>query len=144
MIDIRPSTIEASYRFEVGQLEAGEVRILRQDNLSILVMRRSAANLAALTQSTAPLQDPESSYSHQPEDAVNPLRSRYGEYFVSYALGTDLGCPLKLIKSGLQEVCGNARYDFAGRALKATNRFQNLSIPDYNFTDNFSTLIIRP
>jgi len=144
MIDLRPSTIQSSYRFKIGALAADEVRILRQDNLSILVMRRSAATVAALMQAAAPLQDPDSRYSHQPDDADNPLRSRHPEYFVSYAVGTDLGCALTVLESGLSEGCGSARYDFAGRALEGANKFQNLSIPDYNFGDNFSTLTINP
>jgi hypothetical protein len=144
MIDLRPSTVQSSYRFKVGELEPDEVRILRQDNLSILVMRRSAATVAALMQAGESLQDPDSRYSHQPDDADNPLRSRHTEYFVSYAVGTDLGCALKVLESGLREGCGSAGYDFAGRALEGSNKFQNLSIPDYNFGDSFRTLTINP
>jgi len=143
-IDVRPATIQASYRFNVGALAVDEVRILRQDNLSILVMRRSAATLAALMQAGESLQDPDSRYSHQPDDADNPLRSRHAEYFVSYAVGTDLACALTVFASELREGCGSARYDFAGRAFEGANKFQNLSIPDYNFDDNFSTLTINP
>ena len=143
-IDVRPATIQASYRFNVGTLAADEVRILRQDNLSILVIRRSVATMAALMQAGESLQDPDSRYSHQPDDAANPLRSRHAEYFVSYAIGTDLGCSLTVLESGLRESCSSARYDFAGRALEGVNKFQNLSIPDYNFADNFSTLTINP
>ena len=143
-IDFRPSTVQSSYRFEVGELEEDQVKFLRQDNLSILVMRRSAATLAALKQAGESLQDPDSRYSHQPDDADNPLRSRHAEYFVSYAVGTDLACALTVLESELREGCGNARYDFSGRALEGANKFQNLSIPDYNFSDNFKTLTIRP
>lgn len=144
-IDIRPPAVQSSYRFEVGQLESDEVKILRQDNLSILVIRRSAATIAALmNQDATLLQDPDSASSHQPDYADNPLRSRHAQYFVSYALGTDLGCPLEVFESGFREACGKARYDFAGRALEGDNRFQNLSIPDYNFGDDFSTLTINP
>jgi Rieske Fe-S protein len=143
-IDFRPSNVQSSYRFKLGELESDEVKFLRQDNLSILVMRRSAATRAALMRVEVPLQDPDSRYSHQPDDASNPLRSRHAEYFVSYAVGTDLGCPLKVLASGFQESCSNARYDFAGRALEGNKRFQNLSIPDYNFDSDFSSLTIYP
>ncbi|MCP4332083.1 MAG: hypothetical protein GY785_05465 [Gammaproteobacteria bacterium] len=130
--DLRPSTIQSSYRFKIGGLEADEVRILRQDNPSILVIRRSAATIAVLMQTGELLQDPDSRYSHQPDDADNPLRSRHAEYFVSYAVG-NLGCALTVLGSGLREGCGSARYDFAGRAFEGANKFQNLSIPDYNY-----------
>ena len=144
MIDVRPSTIQASYRFNVGELALDEIQILRQDNLTILVVRRSAATIASLRESLAQLQDPQSLDSNQPDYARNALRSRQPQYFVSYALGTDLGCTLKVLQDSLQEICGRARYDLAGRALKGENEFSNLSIPDYNFTNNFSTLTIKP
>ena len=144
MIDVRPSTIQASYRFNVGELASDEVKILRQDNLSILVVRRSAETIASLRASLDQLQDPLSLDSNQPDYAQNALRSRHPQYYVSYALGTDLGCTLKVLQDSLQEICGRARYDLAGRALKGENEFSNLSIPDYNFTNNFRTLTIKP
>ncbi len=143
-IDVRPPAVHSSYHFRVGALAPDEARILRQDNLSILVIRRSAATLRTLEQSSETLQDPQSSRSHQPDYAGNPLRSRHAEYFVSYALGTELGCPLRVEGSTLQEICGSARYDFAGRALKGAKQFPNLSIPDYTFANNFSSLTVNP
>jgi hypothetical protein len=142
--DWRPSTIQSSYRFNVGELAADEVKVLRHDNLSILVVRRSAQTITRLKETNDRLQDPQSDDSRQPEYAHNTLRSRHPQYFVSYALGTDLGCTLKVLQDSLQEICGRARYDLAGRALKGEKEFSNLSIPDYNFTNNFSTLTIEP
>ena len=144
MIDVRPSTIQSSYRFNIGALAPDEIKIVRQDNLLILVARRSPATIASLQAASARLQDPQSEDSNQPEYARNSLRSRHPQYFVSYALGTDLGCALKVLELTLQEACSRARYDLAGRALKGENEFSNLSIPDYNFTNNFSTLTIEP
>jgi len=144
MIDVRPSTIQSSYRFNVGELAPDEMKIVRQDTLLILVVRRSPATISSLLAASAQLQDPTSEDSNQPEYARNSLRSREPQYFVSYALGTDLGCTLKVLESGFQEICGRAAYDLAGRALKGENEFSNLPIPDYNFTNNFSTLTIEP
>ena len=143
-IDTRPPAVQASYRFSIEALEPDQARILRQDNLSILLIRRSAATIDALEQSVESLQDGASRYSHQPDYADNPLRSRHAEYFVSYAIGTDLGCGLEILESGLREICGRAHYDFAGRALQGANKFPNLMIPDYTFTSNFSSLTIYP
>ncbi|HUV23452.1 MAG TPA: hypothetical protein VMZ32_16785 [Gammaproteobacteria bacterium] len=143
-IDLRPSTIQASYRFEVGPLAPDEIKLLRHDNLSILVVRRSPQTIERLRQTANRVQDPDSADSRQPDYARNALRSRHPEYFVSYALGTDLGCTLKILELNLQEICGAARYDLAGRALKGEIEFSNLTIPDYNFTNNFSTLTINP
>jgi len=143
-IDLRPPGIQDSYRFEVGELGEDGIRILRRDNLSILVIRRSAATVARLLQSRNSLQDPSSRRSSQPEYATNPLRSRVPEYFVAYAIGTDFGCALEIAATEIREICGSARYDFAGRALAGDRRFRNLAIPDYNFSDDYHRLTVRP
>ena len=143
-VDIRPSGIQESYRFSLRDLVIDRVEILRQDNLAILVIKRSDETIAELENSGNNLQDPGSDGSHQPEFARHPLRSRHPGYFVSYAIGTDLGCPVAAVGQELGEVCGPARYDFAGRALKGAKKFQNLDVPDYNFSTDFSTLTIRP
>jgi hypothetical protein len=143
-IDIRPSGVQDSYRFEIGPLSEDQPRILRRDNLSILVLRRSAGTVARLRKATEGLQDPESRRSSQPDYAANPLRSRRPELFVSYAIGTDFGCGLEIAVSTLKEICGSARYDFAGRALAGDRQFPNLVVPDYNFSDDFRYLTIRP
>lgn len=143
-IDIRPPAVQDSYRFNLRDLAFDRARVLRQDNLLILVIKRSDETLTRLQHSTSNLQDPESRHSSQPEYARNALRSRYPGYFVSYAIGTDLGCPLAEIEQGVIETCGKASYDFAGRARRGDREFQNLAIPDYNFANDFSTLTIRP
>lgn len=142
--DLRPSTVQSSYRFQVGDLRPDEVKILRQDNLSIVVLLRSDATVTKLQQSVTDLQDPGSRSSRQPGYASNALRSRQPRYFVSYGIGTDLGCTVIAVPSGLQEVCGSATYDLAGRAIMGANRFRNLPIPDYTFSDNYRTLTIKP
>lgn len=142
--DLRPPQVHSSYQFRLAELPQDQARILRQDNLSVLVIRRSAETIAALGQDLSLLQDPGSERSHQPEFANNPLRSRHPEYFVGYAVGTDLGCSLELGISTVKESCSQARYDFAGRALLGDNKFLNLAVPDYTFSDNFKILTIRP
>ncbi len=142
--DIRPSRVQSSYRFEIKNLVADKPLFLYQDNLVILVIARSAASIAELQLAVSSLQDPESQHSHQPGFATNTLRSRQPGYFVSYALGTDLGCVIEAVERGLREICSKARYDYAGRALKGENKFQNLAIPDYNFSNDFNTLTITP
>ncbi len=143
-VDIRPSGIQESYRFSLRDLAVDRVEVLRQDNLAIVVIKRSDETIAALENSGNNLQDPGSDDSRQPEFARNPLRSRHPGYFVSYAIGTDLGCPVAAVGKELGEVCSAARYDYAGRALKGANKFRNLDVPDYNFATDFSTLTIRP
>ncbi len=143
-IDFRPPDIHSSYQFKLGLIVEDQPQWLRQDNLNILLIKRSNATIQALRLQKG-LQDPASNNSIQPEFARNDLRSLSPSYYVSYAISTDLNCPVELHgEKRIKEVCGNAQYDFAGRALIGKNKFQNLPIPDYNFSNNFKTLTIRP
>lgn len=145
LIDFRPSNIHASYRFSLRDLPIDQPVWLRQDNLTLVVIYRSTRLIEALSQADDLLQDPDSESSRQPKYAKNRLRSRHPAYFVAYGRGTDLECPL-LIGKGLilRESCGPAQYDFAGRALTGKNQFQNLRIPDYTFSDDFTVLTVNP
>jgi hypothetical protein len=144
-IDLRPKNVQANYYFTIttSEIAFDNPVWLQQDNLSILLIKRSTNLKDQLRNTKNNLQDIESDSSRQPPYAKNPLRSRNETYFVSYALGTDFTCPIELIeKQILKEICGTASYDFAGRALSGNNQFQNLSIPDYNFNHDFSRLTI--
>jgi ubiquinol-cytochrome c reductase iron-sulfur subunit len=143
-IDIRPPRVQSSYQFKIKTLTPDMPVLLRQDNLVVVVIARSAASITGLQRTTANLQDPASRRSNQPAFATNALRSRQAEYFVSYAIGTHLGCVIEAFERGLREICSNARYDYAGRALQGENKFQNLAIPNYNFSNDFNTLTIKP
>ena len=143
-IDVRPPGVQDSYRFELPPLDFDSPVTLRRDNLAILVIRRSAQLRDSLAATTDGLQDAASARSRQPDFARNPLRSRHPEYFVAFAIGTDLGCPLVVAAATIHESCSAASYDFAGRALTGETRFPNLSIPDYNFDAEFGRLTVRP
>jgi Rieske Fe-S protein len=143
VFDVRPPGVQSSYQFKIKNMVMDTPLFLRQDNLVILVIARSATSIAELQQAVAGLQDAESQDSNQPAFATNSLRSRHPEYFVSFAMGTDLGCMLKAFERGLREICSQARYDYAGRALKGKNKFRNLAIPNYNFSNDFNILTIK-
>lgn len=142
-VDIKPSSIHSSYQFRLPALVVDEPIILRQDNLAVVVIRRSPETIERLHRNLAELQDPESKRSRQPDYASDLLRAGDSEYFVALAIGTDLGCGLVAEAGLLREICGDARYDFAGRALGGQREFRNLTIPDYNFSDNFSSLNLQ-
>ena len=145
LIDIRPKNVFASYHFTIkdNELTFDSPVWLQQDNLTILLIKRSTKLNRQLTKTPKVLQDRDSHSSRQPDYAKNLLRSKDQAYFVSYAFGTDFNCPLELKEDQtLKEICGSARYDFAGRAVSGNNQFQNLSIPDYTFNQDFSRLTI--
>jgi hypothetical protein len=144
-IDFRPKNVHESYHFSLKTTDFPyDTPIwLRQDNLQILLIKRSVNLRNQLSQKNQNLQDADSHSSRQPGYAKNTLRSKEALYFVSYAIGTDLSCLLELKeKQILKEICSEASYDFAGRAFSGRNQFQNLTIPDYNFNGDFSLLTI--
>ena len=144
-VDIRPSEVQSSYRFNLPQSRFDQPVWLRQKNLTILLIRRSNQVIEDLKNRTKDLQDPNSDSSRQPDYAKNSLRSSSQQYFVAYGLGTDLGCPLEAGKEyTLKESCGSANYDYAGRAISGKTRFLNLRIPDYTFNHDFSVLTVSP
>ena len=143
--DTRPPDIHSSYRFTLTQSSLDQPVWLRQDNLTILLIRRSKQVIEDLRKNRKNLQDPNSDSSRQPDYAKNSLRSSNQQYFVAYGLGTDLGCPLEAGKEyTLKESCGAANYDYAGRAISGKTRFLNLRIPDYTFNHDFSILTVNP
>ena len=143
-IDFRPPAVQSSYRFVLPALQPDQPVILRQDNLSLVVIRRSTAVLNAIESERDRLQDPDSGSSRQPADVDRRHRAHEAEYFVAYAIGTDFGCPLAIDERVLSEVCGSARYDFAGRALRGQRRFPNLTVPAYNLSADRKILTVYP
>jgi Rieske Fe-S protein len=144
LVDAQPSGVQSSFQFNLQNIPVDKPVYLRQNNFSVVIIHRSDKMIGTLKRSGLEYQDSESNASRQPEYAKNELRSRYPEYYVSYAMGTDLGCPLRAVEKQLHETCSNARYDFAGRALEGNNQYPNLPIPDYNFSDDFKTLTVNP
>ena len=144
LLDGRPDGMHDSYQFKLTDLPYDQPVIFRQDNLSILVIRRSEDLVERLHKTTKALQDPQSKNSRQPAAAQNSLRSLTPEYFVSYAIGTDLGCPIDVDQQRLKEVCGKAFYDFAGRALSGDQRFANLTVPEYTLSEDYNHLTVFP
>ena len=144
-VDVRPPAVLSSYRFKINQIPLDQPVWLRKNNLTVLLIRRSKQMIAELKKGRKDLHDSNSDYSHQPDYAKHPLRSRSPQYFVAYGIGTDLGCPLEVgVEYTLRESCGTASYDYAGHAIRGDNRFLNLRVPDYTFNHDFSVLIVRP
>jgi len=72
---------------------------------------------------------------------VDPLTHQ--GFFVAYALGTYLSCPLQVIEDKyLKESCSSAHYDFSGRPVGSDN-FTSLRVPVYNFCPDHSCINLR-
>jgi ubiquinol-cytochrome c reductase iron-sulfur subunit len=90
----------------------GEPRIIDWAGRPILVLRRSAAQLAALA---------------EPAANDRPL--------VVYAVGRGAGCPLQLRGDSLRDRCDGVRYDLAGRVFPEQPVGRNLAVPPHHLRD---------
>jgi len=110
-----------SYRIDLPPLQLDRAYFFKAGNRQIVIIRRSAKLVQA--QSSA---------------------ARKSAYFVAYALGTNLGCPLQVVDGNrLKESCSSAMYDFSGQPVGEDKNFTALHVPVYNFCDNFSCINLR-
>jgi ubiquinol-cytochrome c reductase iron-sulfur subunit len=122
-------------------LAEGEYRVLDWPGGQVGILHRSPQQLAALMQSTTPLQDPDSRHSRQPEAARNAHRSLQPEYFVFLARETLRQCAVRHAAAssrwpeGFDEACEGARFDLAGRIFAGSGHpdQRNLTVPPYRF-----------
>ena len=118
-----PTDIEKQqYRIPLPNLEADRVYFFKADNQQVIIIR----------------------YSENLQKKLKIDMTQNQGYFVAYALGTYLSCPLDVIdKQYLKESCSNATYDFAGEPLPNNQNFTALRVPVYNFCKDFSCINLR-
>jgi len=110
---------------------------------NLILLRRHAADLAALSRFDSALRDPHSHQAQQPAGLLFPARSRHPGYFLAYDRGTDMGCPLQWVEAGernaphqpwpggFRDTCRGSWYDAAGRVFKGQQAGRNLDIPPH-------------
>lgn len=134
-------------RFNLNELEPGEVRIVHQNGLPVVLMHRTEQELKELLAIRSSLSDPDSKNSRQPKFAQNYHRSLKPEFFIAYAiipgLGHEVNYRLKSYNSNRisdmqwyggfsEERHSGAFYDKAGRIYKQGST--NLEVPNYKLT----------
>lgn len=122
-------------------LAPGEMRRVDWAGREVLVLRRNEAMDVADAAHEDRLYDPSSRLSNQPRQARNAERTLIPGYFVAYAQGTDLSCPLDLVLpeaaaeagwgGGFTDRCRGSRYDYAGRVYDGQPARRNLEVPAY-------------
>lgn len=119
---------------DLKDIPSGKLLTIDWQNRPVWVLRRSAADLAALANHEALLTDADSQQSVQPEACRNRHRSLVPEIFVAVGLCTHLGCTPQLRGSdGFTCPCHASHYDLAGRVFKVGPAPANLVIPAYRF-----------
>ena len=126
--------------------EPGEMRLVQWAGQDLLVLRRSPAMDAADRAHEDRLYDAPSRWSVQPREARNPGRTLLPGYFIAFARGTDLSCPLDRVGpdeaaaqdwgGGFVDRCRGSRYDFAGRVYDNQPARRNLEVPAYRVDGN--------
>lgn len=110
---------------------------------NLVMVRRSPAQLSALSQHQSALLDPDSRDARQPEGLPASSRSFAPSVFIAYDRGTDMGCPLNWVgpgdhsaphqpwPGGFRDTCRGSWYDAAGRVFRGQQASRNLDIPPY-------------
>lgn len=134
-------------QFNLNTLEPGEVRIVHQNGLPIVLMYRTEKDLKELLKIRSSLSDPDSKRSRQPKFAKNYYRSLKSQFFIAYAvtprLGIEVNYRLKSFKHNLssdalwfggfsEERHTGYVYDKAGRSYNLASK--NLDVPNYKIT----------
>ena len=153
----RAKAAGAPVEIDISKLGPGEMTTVEWQGKPVWIMRRTPAQLEALTKIEEKLADPKSERNPSeftPEYARNPQRSRddHSDVLVLVAICTHLGCsPSGPFASGsnaqLGEVagfvcpCHGSTFDLAGRVFKAMPAPDNLKVPPYMFLSDNRILV---
>ena len=133
-------------RVRYKDLAPGTLRSVEWLGRIVFVLRRSPADLYALSEHESELIDPGSEQSLQPPGCQNRHRSLLPELFVAIGQCTHQGCTptLRVSKDGKGEFicpCHTSRYDLAGRVFRAGPAPANLIIPEYSLTEDGNLVV---
>jgi ubiquinol-cytochrome c reductase iron-sulfur subunit len=153
----RAKAAGAPVEIDISKLGPGEMTTVEWQGKPVWIMRRTPAQLEALTKIEEKLADPKSERNPSeftPEYARNAQRSRddHADVLVLVAICTHLGCsPSGPFASGsnaqLGEVagfvcpCHGSTFDLAGRVFKAMPAPDNLKVPPYMFLSDNRILV---
>lgn len=127
---------------DISTLPEGKLLTLNWQDKPVWVLRRSAADLATLSNPGVVLTDAESRQSVQPAACRNAHRSIRPEIFVAVGLCTHQGCtPYLNAGKGFVCPCHASQYDLAGRVHDQGPAPANLVIPAYRFASDKQLVI---
>ena len=137
----------APVRVDVSQIEEGGILgpIPAWRGRPIFVVRRTQAQIDALSEINNRLQDPESEQPEQPEYARNLYRSRAPDVLVLVGLCPHLFCSptprLAITPQPFEEdwrggffcPCHGSKFDIAGRVYNGSPASRNMEVPPHYF-----------
>ena len=140
----RAKAAGAPVEVDLSRIEPGMQLTVEWRGAPVWVLHRTPEMIERLTKSNAPLADPQSDDSRQPDYAKNPLRSRDPKYLVVKGVCTHLGCSPTLRKEiGAADLgadwpggyfcpCHQSKFDLSARVFKGMPAPKNLEVPTYS------------
>jgi len=151
----KTKAIGAPVEVEIGELQAGELKIAQWQGKPVWILRRSDSALDTIRELDSEVADPDSEREQQPEYAKNEFRSVKPEYLIVLGLCTHLGCSPTYVsrenggshnldsswKGGFFCPCHGSRFDLAGRVYKGVPAPTNLVVPPHMYLSETKVLI---
>ena len=138
---------DGSREVDLSMLEPGESLSVPWLGREVKVLKRSAAQVRALSNPAEPLKDPESRDSEQPYFAQNLIRSERDTYFVFYAECTHLGCAVSVRSDQDAPItcpCHQSHFDSSGRVTVGSAATANLEVPNYRHLAANAIVLLEP
>ncbi len=149
----RAKAAGAPVEADISKLAEGQMMTIEWRGKPVWVVRRTAAAIELLKNTSMALSDPDSLEEQQPAYAQNAVRSIKEEYLVLIGLCTHLGCSPGYRpdvaaadlgadwEGGFFCACHGSKFDLAGRVLAGVPAPTNLEVPPHSYVDD-SNLII--
>jgi ubiquinol-cytochrome c reductase iron-sulfur subunit len=149
----RAQAMGGPVQVDIGKLDGGAMVRVVWRGRPVWVLRRDPDMLQRLAAEKAPLRDPESNESEQPEYARNAHRSIKPEVLVVVGTCTHLGCaPIERFDVAPADLgpdwvggffcpCHGSKFDLAGRVFAGVPAPTNLPVPPYRFVGDNLLLI---
>ena len=147
--------IGAPVEVDIGDIQPGEVKIVKWQGKPVWILRRDEDSLNSITELDSDVRDPESEEEQQPKYARNQYRSIKPEYLIVVGYCTHLGCSPKHVLEGegasfgLSDdwsggffcPCHGSRFDLAGRVFKGVPAPTNLIVPPHQYLSDTRVII---
>lgn len=114
----RAIPIQKFIKIHLSEFKPSGIKIIQKQEIPFVLIHRSKATISQLKQSYLD----------------NPLRSISEEYFISLAIGSDLGCVVTQYQNDqLKESCSYTFYDQSGRVLN--KQLAPLIVPKMSYNE---------